>query len=98
MNMSIIILLLLILIYYFPKQVSELYSYTLGKILIYITLLMIAYKNNIEGTLLLIIFILIIHNIEIKKRSYLNNQVPLIKTSTTLIDLEQNLKPMDSKI
>tara|TARA_A100001015_G_C14998510_1_gene717284 strand:- start:1857 stop:2147 length:291 start_codon:yes stop_codon:yes gene_type:complete len=96
--MSIIILLLLILIYYFPKQVSELYSYTLGKILIYITLLMIAYKNNIEGTLLLIIFILIIHNIEIKKRSYLNNQVPLIKTSTTLIDLEQNLKPMDSKI
>lgn len=96
--MSIIILLLLILIYYFPKQVSELYSYTLGKILIYITLLMIAYKNNIEGTLLLIIFILIIHNIEIKKGSYLNNQVPLIKTSTTLIDLEQNLKPMDSKI
>ena len=96
--MSIIILLLLILIYYFPKQVSELYSYTLGKILIYITLLMIAYKNNIEGALLLIIFILIIHNVELKKTSYLNNQVPLIKTSTTLIDLEQNLKPVDSKI
>ena len=96
--MSIIILLLLILIYYFPKQVHELYSYTLGKILIYITLLMIAYKNNIEGTLLLIIFILIIHNVQLKKCSYLNNQVPLIKTSTNLIDLEQNLKPVDSKI
>lgn len=92
------IILLLILLYLFPVQVNRLYSYMLGKVLIYITLIMIVYQDNISGILLAIIFLIVIHNNHTNSPTYLNNQVPLIKTSTTLIDLEQNLKPMDSKI
>ncbi len=92
------IILLLILLYFFPVQVNRLYSYMLGKLLIYTILIMIACHDNISGILLAIIFIIVIHNNNTNSPDYLNNQVPLIKSSTTLIDLEQNLKPVDSKI
>ena len=88
-------IIFIILLYIFPEIIKKIYDTMVGKILLYGILLLLVVQNNIEGLLLSGIFLYTMH-LNKKPISY-EEPVPLVKTETTLIDLEKNVKPLDTK-
>ena len=97
MKLSLIVIFL-ILLYLFPTQIHQLYETVYGKVIIYIALILLACEDRIGGLLLIGVFLYTMHPIQAPNRIGFGNQHPLQRSYTTLVDLEQNLKPMDPKI
>ena len=94
--MNVISILFLILLYFFKNELNIVYSYILGKILIFLILLYVFLKNNIVGFLLICIFLFNNYSsFNLKSVRIINTPLKISKTS--VYDLEKYLKPIDSK-